>query len=96
MPEFCNGYSSTLQRFARCLMWVFYAARPLRIKELLEAVQIEESAGRRAEEAVSEVCANLIEVNYGFVRPIYLSVKEYFIVRVLKSLSRGLAESVEY
>ena len=83
-------------------MWVFYAARPLHIKELLEAVQIGESAGKREnfpryeEEAVIEACANLIEVNYGFVRPIYLSVKEYFIVRVLKSLSRGLAESVEY
>jgi hypothetical protein len=54
-------------------MWVFYAARPLRIKELLEAVQIEESAGKRAEKAVSEACANLIEVNYG----IYLSVKRF-------------------
>jgi ankyrin repeat protein len=66
----------------RCLMWVFYAARPLDIKELLEAVQIEESAGKRKkydEEAVIEACANLIEVNYGFVRPIHLSVKEYFI-----------------
>jgi ankyrin repeat protein len=69
----------------RCLMWVFYAARPLHIKELLEAVQIEESARKREnfprydEEALIEACANLIEVNYGFVRPIHLSVKEYFI-----------------
>jgi ankyrin repeat protein len=66
-------------------MWVFYAARPLHIKELLEAVQIEESAGKREnfprydEDAVIEACANLIEVNYGFVRPIHLSVKEYFV-----------------
>jgi ankyrin repeat protein len=69
----------------RCLMWVFYAARPLHIKELLEAVQIRESAGKREnfpryeEEAIIEACANLIEVNYGFVRPIHFSVKEYFI-----------------
>jgi ankyrin repeat protein len=69
----------------RCLMWIFYAARPLHIKELLEAVQIGESAGKREnfpryeEEAVIEACANLIEVNYGFVRPIHFSVKEYFI-----------------
>ena len=69
----------------RCLMWVFYAARPLHVKELLEAVQIGESAGKQQnfpryeEEAVVEACANLIEVNYGFVRPIHLSVKEYFI-----------------
>jgi ankyrin repeat protein len=69
----------------RCLTWVFYAARPLHIKELLEAVQIEESAGKREnfprydEEALIEACANLIEVSYGFVRPIHLSVKEYFI-----------------
>jgi hypothetical protein len=66
-------------------VWVFYAARPLYINELLEAVQIGESAGKREnfprydEEAVIEACANLIEVNYGFVRPIHLSVKEYFI-----------------
>ena len=69
----------------RCLLWVFYAARPLHIKELLEAVQIKESAGKREnfprydEEAVIEACSNLIKVNYGFVRPIHLSVKENFI-----------------
>ena len=68
----------------RCLEWGFYASRPLHIKELLEAVQIRESVGksenlpRYEEEAIIEACANLIEVNYGFVRPIHHSVKEYF------------------
>jgi hypothetical protein len=53
--------------------------------ELLEPARIGESAGKREncprykEEAVIEACANLIEVNYGFGRPIHLSVKEYFL-----------------
>jgi hypothetical protein len=65
-------------------VWVLYASRPLHIKELLEAVQIGESAGRREnfrryeEDVIIEACANLIEVNYGLVRPIHHSVKEYF------------------
>jgi ankyrin repeat domain-containing protein 50 len=86
-------YSRSLQRIQqhptalrvlarKCLIWVFYAARPLHIKELLEAVQIGESAGKQnfpryEEEAVIESCANLIEVSYRFVRPIHHSVKEY-------------------
>jgi ankyrin repeat protein len=63
----------------------FTLARPLHIQELVEAVQIGESAGKREnfpryeEEAIIEACANLIEVNYGLVRLIHLSVKEYFI-----------------
>jgi hypothetical protein len=44
-------------------VWVFYSARPLHIKELLEAVQIGEYTGKREnflryeEEAVIEACA---------------------------------------
>src|SRR3984957_6872963 len=82
----------------RCLMWIFYAARPLHIKELLEAVQIGESAGKREnfsrykEEAVIEACANLIEVNYGFVRLIHQSVKEYFTTQQELIIQEGFKE----
>src|SRR5436190_24232316 len=67
----------------RCLVWVIYAARPLHINELLEAARITESAEKRSkfprydESTVIEACANLIETNYGFVRPIHQSVNEY-------------------
>jgi ankyrin repeat protein len=68
----------------RCFVWVFYAARVLHIKELLEAVQIEDSAGKRenlrryGEGTIIEACGNRIEVDNSLVRPIHYSVTEYF------------------
>jgi hypothetical protein len=79
-------------------VWVFYSARPLHIMELLEAVQIGESTRKRGnfsgykEEAVIEACTNLIEVNYGFVRLIHQSVKEYFTTQQELIIQEGLKE----
>ena len=82
----------------RCLVWVFYSARPLHIRELLEAIQIGESTRKREnfsrykEEAIIEACANLIEVNYGFVQPIHQSVKEYFTTQQELTIQEGFGE----
>jgi ankyrin repeat protein len=71
----------------KCLVWVFYAARPLNIKGTARsysnrrAFSVKEGFPRYDEEALIEACANLIEVNYGFVRPIHYSVQEYFTTR---------------
>ena len=79
-------------------MWVFYSARPLYINELLEAVQMGEYTGRPEnfpryeEEAVIEACANLIEVNNGFMRPIHQSVKEYFTTQPESAIQESCKE----
>ncbi|KAH0544336.1 hypothetical protein FGG08_001477 [Glutinoglossum americanum] len=84
LQRICQQTTALRELAKRCFIWVLYAERPLHIKELLEAVQIEESAGKRedltryGQEAVIEACANLLEVDSELVRPIHYSVKEYF------------------
>ena len=74
----------TLQNLARkCLMWVFYAQRPLSMRELEIAVAIEWQPSRAIApkynaEAILESCANLLMETDGFVRPIHHSVREFF------------------
>ncbi|KAH0563452.1 hypothetical protein GP486_001989, partial [Trichoglossum hirsutum] len=85
----------------RCFAWVIYAARPLRVGELLEAVQIEDSSGKRenltryGEDVIIEACVNLLEVYNGYVRPIHFSVKEHFTRRATQqdiAVQEGLGQ----
>ena len=74
----------TLQSLARkCLMWVFYAQRPLSMTELQVAVAIERPPSKTATakysaEAILGSCSNLLMEIDGFVRPIHYSVREFF------------------
>ncbi|KAI9860062.1 MAG: hypothetical protein M1813_006410, partial [Trichoglossum hirsutum] len=91
-----------LQELARrCFVWVIYAERPLHVGELLEAVQIEDSSGKRenltryGEDVVIEACVNLLEVDNGFVWPIHFSVKEHFTRRATRqdlAIQEGLGQ----
>lgn len=74
----------TLQHLARkCLMWVFYAQRPLSMEELQIAVAIEGPSTNTVAptyraEAILGSCANLLTETDGSVRPIHYSVREFF------------------
>lgn len=74
----------TLQNLARkCLMWVFYAQRPLSMTELRVAVAIEwpspkAVAPKYSAEAILGSCSNLLMEIVNFVRPIHYSVREFF------------------
>jgi ankyrin repeat domain-containing protein 50 len=70
----------------KTLMWVFYAKRPLSIKELVDAIAIDNDCLTREdldlrlypEDAIFEACANLLTREGSVVRPIHYSVREYF------------------
>lgn len=73
-----------LQLLARkCLMWVFYAQRPLSMTELQMVVAIdwpspEKVTPKYSAEAIPESCSNLLIEIDDFVRPIHYSVREFF------------------
>ncbi|KAH6670196.1 ankyrin repeat-containing domain protein, partial [Halenospora varia] len=76
-----------LQDLARStLTWVFYARRPLSIKELVEATAIDKTcltqqdidSNKYPEEVIFTACANLLTQESSVVRPIHYSVREYF------------------
>ena len=68
----------------RCLRWVLYARRPLKIKELQYALTtFDEGQNARDLElddtdVIFGACANLVEVHRRDIRPIHYSVQEYF------------------
>ncbi|MCJ1344810.1 hypothetical protein MMC31_003013 [Peltigera leucophlebia] len=74
----------TIQQLARkCLMWVFYAQRPLSMTDLRIAVAIEWPPSKTvtptySAEAILASCSNLLMEIDDFVRPIHYSVREFF------------------
>ncbi|KAF2135404.1 uncharacterized protein K452DRAFT_281591, partial [Aplosporella prunicola CBS 121167] len=86
--EQIQSYDDHMKDLAfNCLMWVFYAQRPLTMAELQHAIVVIDThiASRNSgpvaedEEAILSACANLVEKGpEGVVRPIHYSVKEFF------------------
>jgi len=69
-----------------CFMWVFYATRPLRVKEFLHAVSIDEKCSSLKDleenqwdgDVIINACRQLLDFKGSVVRPIHFSVREYF------------------
>jgi ankyrin repeat protein len=68
----------------RALMWILYAARPLRTIELQHALATDCAYQAKANldlnpvEVILEACGNLVVEENGVVRPIHYSVQEFF------------------
>lgn len=82
-----DGQTRSLRTLAQhSILWIVYTQRPLRVKELIDAVAIlgnpagNESLYKYPSEVILEACANLAIEENGFIRPIHYSVQEYFTV----------------
>ena len=68
----------------RCLRWVLYARRPLRMNELVLVLATFDKGQNAMDlelddlDVIFGACANLVEVDWPDVRPIHYSVQEYF------------------
>ena len=81
----------------RTITWIFCAARPLQMNELLEALSVEEQLGdvnvalKYKSADIIEMCHSLVvhEESSGIVRFIHFTVQEFFkIARLTRHQSR--------
>jgi ankyrin repeat domain-containing protein 50 len=85
-----------------CLMWIFYAKRPLRTNELQHALALATDSTCQMQtdidvdkiEVILEACGNLlVEENYS-IRPVHYSVQEFFTNPPSKLPQRHIQESL--
>ncbi|OCK73445.1 hypothetical protein K432DRAFT_420720 [Lepidopterella palustris CBS 459.81] len=101
--EQIDDQSEYMKRLAlNCLMWIFYAKRPLRTQELQHALALatDETCQKQTDidvdkvEVILKACGNLLEEEHDTIRPVHYSVQEFFMNPPGKMHRRRIQESI--